>query len=106
MEEKYIIIYENEALEALEEIAYYYAIKESYGLSESIVTRIRTNIASIASMPNRFPISIFSNKIRKVSIINLPYIAYFTVLEQTIHIVEILHGARNQDFLYEKYKNF
>ncbi|TXJ06547.1 MAG: type II toxin-antitoxin system RelE/ParE family toxin [Acinetobacter sp.] len=101
----YNIIYEQQAQEDLQEILLYYATVGGYELAESISTQIMTSIAQLDIMPNRCQISDFSDSIRKLTIQDLPYVAYFDVLGFNVHVLEIIHGSRNQNFLYEKLKN-
>lgn len=104
--EKFTITYESSALDALEDIAFYFALEGEYEVGSDIVLKIKENIKALQTMPNRCPVSAFSQKIRKLSVINLPYIAYYTVERNGIYVLEVMHGSRNQDFLFEKYKGF
>ncbi len=105
MTEKYKISYEEEALQALEDIAFYFAQQNEYLVGKNIIERIKVSIDSLKIMPNRCVNSNFSPNVKKLSIPKLPYIAYFSIKNDTVYIMEILHGSRNQDYLYLKYKD-
>lgn len=92
----YKIIYESEAGNDLEEIAFYYAEQAGLKLAEDINNRIQTHIKRLETMPFR---SIQSENIlgvREFLIEKLPYRAYFLVNEekQEIHVLNIVHTAR------------
>lgn len=100
----YQIVYEPEALISLEQIAIYYADVGGYELAESIVSRIQANIDGLENLPERFPKTEFSKEIRKLAVTNLPFVVYFSVKENKVFVLEILHSSRNHNPFFESLK--
>lgn len=101
----YKIIYEKEAIEDLEEIAFYFASIEREDLQESIIRRIEASIQTLDYMPERNPLCDFSDKVRRLVVTNLPYLVFYRVKACNVHILNVLHGKRSQNFLQEKYQD-
>ncbi len=100
----YNIYIEPEAKNALRNILFYYVDTVGYEKADNIITQIQSSIESLENMPKRCQISDFSKHVHKLSIPNLPYIVYFFIQENTVIILDVIHGSRNQKNLYEKYK--
>lgn len=101
----YQIVYETEALDSLDEIAWYYTTHASYDVAQRNLQKILTSINSLDTMPMRCPIADFSPHIHKFLIIGLPYIAFFTIRGDCVHILDVFHTRQSQDILYTRYKN-
>lgn len=104
--QKYIIIYELEALQSLADIGLHYETVGGADLKVENIKRIQAHISTLDFMPHRNPVADFSEKIRKLVIQNMPYIAYYTVQESNVYILEIIHSKRDRNFLKAKYTNF
>lgn len=102
----YSIYQQPEVNDALQHILFYYIDTAGYDVALDISIKIEASINSLSHMPKKCQVSDFSKNIRKLSIPNLPYIVYFTIEDNQVIILEIIHGSRNQDFLFEKYKGF
>lgn len=50
--DKFTITYESSALDALEDIAFYFALEGEYEVGSDIVLKIRENIKALQTMPN------------------------------------------------------
>lgn len=104
--QKYTIIYEEEALQALADIGLYYEWQGGDDLKRQIIKRIQTHIQTLDFMPERNQLSDFSDKVRRLVIYKLPYIAFYTIQGDNVHILEVLHAKKDQEFLHEKYQDF
>lgn len=104
--QKYSIFYEEEALRALENIGLHYEEVGGEELKIDILTRIQASIQTLDFMPERNQISDFSEKVRRLPINNLPYVAFYTLQANRVHVLEILHTKRDQNFLQGKYQDF
>lgn len=102
----YSIYQQLEAREALQNILFYYIDTAGYEVALDISVRIEASINGLTYMPKKCQVSDFSRNIRKLSIPNLPYIVYFTIEEHQVIILEVIHGSKNQEYLFEKYKGF
>lgn len=100
----YKIIYEEEAIEDLEEIAFYFASIGREDLQESIIRRIEASRQTLNYMPKRNILCSFSNKVRRLIITNLPHLVFYHIKGCNVHILNILHAKRSQHFLQEKYQ--
>lgn len=104
--QKYTIIYEEEALEAMADIGLFYEEQGGEDLKKEIIQRIQASIQTLDFMPERNQLSDFSDKVRRLVIHKLPYIAFYRVQAYNVYILEIIHAKRDQNFLKLKYKGF
>lgn len=101
----YSVVYSLDVENTLDEIIYYYSQKGGIILSNRMFDNIVSQLNELETMPFRCQVSDFSKNIRKMVIKTPPYLAYYTVTETKVIILELVHGSKNQDFIYEKYKN-
>ena len=96
----YTVIYEAEAIQDLQSILEYYAKEVSLAQAETMNEKITASIATLQEMPLRCPKTDFTthDDIRKMSLIGLPYLAYFLVNEDAhqVNVLRIVHGSRQQ----------
>lgn len=102
---KYQILYEEESLQSLEKIGLYYEEIGGEKLKIDILTRIYTQIESLHFMPERNQLTSFSDKVRYLVLRNLPYIAFYTLQNDKVYILEILHARKDYSSLKERYRN-
>lgn len=96
--QKYTIIYEEEALEAMVDIGLFYEEQGGEDLKKEIIQRIQASIQTLDFMPERNKLSDFSDKVRRLVIQKLPYIAFYAVQSYNVHILEIMHGKKTKNF--------
>ena len=100
----YRIVYEAQALNSLDEIAWYYTTTAGYAVADNNLQKIFTSINSLDTMPMRCPVADFSPHIHKFVIIGLPYIAFFTLRGDCVHILDVFHTRQSQDIWYTRYQ--
>lgn len=101
----YTVVYEPEVEQALNEILFYYAQKGGKDLVERMFDNIVLQLDTLETMPFRYQVSDFSENIRKMVIQTPPYLAFYTVSDTKVKILELFHASMNQNFLYNKYRN-
>ena len=62
-------------------------------------------IDKLHTLPFHYPATHFSNEIRKMVIQTPPYLVYYTIVDTEVRILELIHTAKDQDLIYQKYKN-
>lgn len=73
--------------------AYYENIR--VGLASGVLTRLETLLALITAHPRMYAIKV--QDIRAVRIRRTPYVLYYVVLEEEIHVIAVMHGARDEE---------
>lgn len=101
----YTVLYEPQVLDSLTEISLYYAEKGGQELAKTILDNIIIQLDLLAFMPCANPKTEFCADIRKKVIKAVPYIAYYTIVDAQVRILELIHSSRDQDMIYRKYKN-
>lgn len=94
---QYQIIYEEDALQDLTDIAHYYFEKSGIELADRMSERILNEIDSLSFMPNRCVDCPLFPKYKQLNINNLPYRAYFLIdeIQKNVHIINVIHHAKN-----------
>lgn len=103
--EIYKIEYQHEAEIDLKDIASYYHQTAGLEVAKKNIGRILDSIDGLEQMPYRCPICDFSPNVRKLVIPKLPYLVFFKVVGDTVHILNVYSSKRNQRLLALKYKD-
>ncbi len=101
----YEIFYQTEAEEDLKEIVAYYHENASFEVAKNNLNRILDSIKGLSFMPKKCPVSDFSKEIRKLSVVDLPYLVFFKVIENRVIILNIFHSSRSPKFIASRFKN-
>ncbi len=102
MRQAYAIAISDDAKQALMSLYEYYVDVASYIVAEANITAIQEAISSLEYFPERCPMADFSPNIRKMVVPKLPFLVYYTIIEDTVHILEVLDGRRDLAFLKQK----
>lgn len=102
----YQVVYQPQVKQALDEIAYHYNQKGGRDLAEKMLDNIIFQLDKLEFMPHRCQATDFCEHIRKMTIQTPPYLAYYTVVDAEVRILELIHASRNQDLVRQKYENF
>ncbi|WP_114801203.1 type II toxin-antitoxin system RelE/ParE family toxin [Moraxella canis] len=94
MRQAYTIAISDDAKQALMSLYEYYVDVASYIMAEANITAIQEAISSLEYFPERCPMADFSPNIRKMVVPKLPFLVYYTIIEDTVHILEVLDGRR------------
>lgn len=103
--QKYTITLEEEAEISIREIFQHYIDVADYNVADENIKIIENAINALDTMPNRCPVSEFSQKVRKLVIPKLPYLVFYMVKDFEVVILEVFHAKRDQNILFLKYKN-
>lgn len=101
----YKIEYQSEAEADLKDIAFYYHQTAGAEIAQRNVERILNSIDGLEQMPHRCPICDFSPNVRKLTVPKLPYLVFFKVVGDTVHILNIFNAKRNPRLLELKYQD-
>lgn len=102
----YQILWQTEAEEDLKEIATYYREVGGLELAKKNLDRILNSIDGLQKMPSRCQVSDFSPNIRKLTVVNLPYLVFFKIIGDKVYILRIYNAKRSQKTLQNQLKNF
>lgn len=102
MHQAYTIAISDDAKQALMSLYEYYVDVASYIVAEANIIAIQEAISSLEYFPERYPKADFSPNIRKMVVPKLPFLVYYTIIEDTVHILEVLDGRRDLAFLKQK----
>lgn len=102
----YKIFFQNEAKADLNEIGLYYAQFGGEAVAEINLDRILNSIDGLQKMPNRCPACDFSPNIKKLTVVGLPFLVFFKIIGDAVHILRIYNAKRNQKILQDQLKNF
>ncbi len=91
-----VVLWSSSAEEDLENILVYYSEQVSAALSESIYTRIRTQVARLKTFPNRTRPGRVDGT-REYVIERLPLVVVVSVDGDTVHVLSVIHTARKSD---------
>lgn len=101
----YKIEYQSEAEADLKDIAFYYHQTAGTEIAKTNIERILNSIDGLEHMPYRCPVCDFSPNIRKLTVPKLPYLVFFKVVGDTVHILNIFNARRNPRLLELKYQD-
>lgn len=102
----YTVVYEPRVLDALTEISLYYAKKGGQELADRMFDNIVMQLDKLEFMPFGCQKTDFCENIRRMVIKTPPFLAYYTVVDTQVRILELVHSSKDQDLIYQKYKNF
>ena len=102
----YKVVYEPRVLDALTQIALYYAEKGGQELADKMFDNILMQLDKLEFMPFGCQKTDFCKDIRRMVIQTPPYLAYYTVVETQVRILELIHASKDQDLIFQKYANF
>ena len=102
----YTVVYEPRVLDALTEISFYYAEKGGQELADKMFDHIGMQLDKLEFMPFGCQKTDFCEDIRRMVIKTPPYLAYYTVVETQVRILELVHASKDQDLIRQKYENF
>lgn len=105
-ETSYQILWQDEAQEDLKEIATYYREAGGLELTEKNLDRILNSIDGLKKMPERCQISSFSPNIRRLTVVNLPYLVFFKIIGDKVYILRIFSAKRSPKTIQNQLKNF
>lgn len=103
--ENYKIEYQSEAEADLKDIAFYYHQSAGVEVAKKNIERILSSIDGLEKMPYRCPLTSFSQTIHKLTVPNLPYLVFYKVVGDTVHILNIFHAKRNPNWFKMKLKD-
>lgn len=95
----YEIYYQIEAQEDLKEIVAYYHEIAGFSVADNNLNRILNSIDGLSFMPQKCPISSFSKEIRKLSVVDLPFLVFFKIMENKVVVLNIVHSSRNPKWI-------
>ncbi len=98
----YEISYQIEAQEDLKEIIAYYDEIAGFEVAENNLNRILNSIDGLSFMPQKCPVLGFSKEIRKLSVVDLPYLVFFKIIEHKVIILNIFHSSRNPKLIAQQ----
>lgn len=101
----YKIEYQSEAEADLKDIAFYYHQTAGAEVAKNNIERILNSIDGLEQMPYRCPVCDFSPNVRKLIVPKLPYLVFFKVVGDTVHILNVYSSKRNQRLLELKYQD-
>ncbi|MCG7412883.1 type II toxin-antitoxin system RelE/ParE family toxin [Moraxella nonliquefaciens] len=101
----YKIEYQSEAEADLKDIAFYYHQTAGTDIAKTNIERILNSIDGLEHIPYRCPVCDFSPNIRKLTVPKLPYLVFFKVVGDTVHILNIFNAKRNPRLLELKYQD-
>ncbi len=102
----YTVVYEPRVLDALTQISLYYAQKGGQELADKMFDNIVMQLDKLEFMPFGCQKTDFCADIRRMVIQTPPYLAYYTVVETQVRILELVHAYQDQDLIRQKYENF
>lgn len=102
----YKVVYEPRVLEALTEISLYYAEKGGQELADKMFDNIVMQLDKLEFMPFGCQKTDFCEDIRRMVIQTPTYLAYYTVVETQVRVLELVHASKDQDLIFQKYANF
>lgn len=102
----YKVVYESRVLDALTEISLYYAEKGGQELADRMFDNIVMQLDKLELMPFGCQKTDFCEDIRRMVIKTPPYLAYYTVEETQVRVLELIHASKDQDLIRQKYENF
>jgi plasmid stabilization system protein ParE len=83
------------AMQSLEEILIWYELQAGRSVAESIEERIFQQVNTVKIFPKSIPVSDVFPELRKLSIKNLPYVAFTRQTgTDTWEVVDIVHTSR------------
>lgn len=102
----YKVVYEPRVLEALTQITLYYAERGGQELADKMFDNIVMQLDKLEFMPFGCQKTRFCEDIRRMVIQTPPYLAYYTVVETQVRILELVHTSKDQDLIFQKHANF
>lgn len=101
----YTIEYQNEAQADLQDIASYYNEVAGLMVANQNIERILNSIDGLHQLPHRCPLASFSQTIHKLTVPNLPYLVFYKVVGDKVHILNIFHAKHDPKWFKMKLKN-
>ena len=101
----YKIEYQSEAEADLKDIAFYYHQTAGSEIAKTNIERILNSIDGLEYMPYRCPVCDFSPNVRRLVVPKSPYLVFFKVVGDTVHILNVYNSKRDQKLLKLKYQD-
>lgn len=95
-----IIIYKD-GRDDIEAITKWYDL-QGVGLGDNFTGRLDETMKRLQKNPTAF--SYLFSDVRKVRLLQFPYIIFFKVIQKQVHIFGIIHAKRNPYLIQERFK--
>jgi len=102
MSEQKLVVGKN-ATSDITDICEWYSYQQ-FGLEKRFLTELESFYSKMLKNPERYRFHLGSGEIRKVRLKMFPYHVFYSVLNQSIEIVGVIHVSRSEEYVRERLK--